>query len=76
MEIDSGAIWTVTQADPVVRDGIPLVFYYSSISFQVKGGLRLTREHGGKDGEDKDREYREPASVVAHPYNLQDVSGH
>ena len=53
MELDSCAIGWVTQADPVVRDGIPLVFYNHLVP-KGWGWRRETGDPGGKDEEHED----------------------
>ena len=61
MEIDRGAVWRGTQADPVVRDGVPLMFYN-----HIAPRCRDSEGHSGtsEEGGNKDREHRE--SEVAH----------
>ena len=61
MEIDCALVGRGTQAAPVVRDDIPLVFYNQAAPrCRDSEGCRRTKEERGS----KDQEYREPE--VAH----------
>ena len=57
MEIDCAVFGRGTQADPVVRDNIPLVFFnHVALRRRDSEGCRRTDEERGR----KDQEHREP----------------
>ena len=58
IEIDSGVIGRKTQAEPVVRDVVPLVFYNHIVWWctDSEGCGGTTEEHGRKDGEHRESE--------------------
>ena len=69
IEVDGGTVGWVTQADPVVRDGIPLVLYKHILPRRREGRLGTNEERNGKDREQKDGENGEP--VVEHVFSGQ-----
>ena len=61
IEVDGGAVGRLTQADPVVRDSIPLVLYKYIAPSRREGCLVTSEGRSGnlKNREHKDGEHRE-----------------
>ena len=71
VEIDGGVLGGLTQANPVVRNGIPLVLHKHVVPRRRERRVETNEERSGKDGEhkdgeQKDGEHRKP--VVKHMY--------
>ena len=61
IEVDDGVVGRLTQADPVVRDGLPLVLYTHIAPIRREGSLMTSEGRSDKYREQGDGERRELA---------------